>query len=159
MIFETQSSEPQLACVLERLASLEESMEAQRLRHLESRAGQVVWMRAGRVHVGQTVLDLSRRPMSQKLFRHFLCSEGFETTIQDLLAGVYGVDVQRGVSKRLAAAAHESLIKLVSRARKEAYRTFRPIRPHWQWFPFDHSSGVWKLYTSGSGLGEPLLFS
>lgn len=106
-----------------------------------------VWMRGRVVYTPEARLDLSRRKLPWRLYHAFLSMDGHVAGVPDLLRMVYDIDVRKGDSRRVCDATRDSLLKLVSRVRREAESAFGEKHPGWLWFPYDHKISAWRLYT------------
>lgn len=92
-------------------------------------------------------LDLARKPKALALFRAFLEAPEMFLSSDKLLESLYGAGVWRKRSRRYRGSCHESMVKLLSRARIAATRAFGgPKELGLEWIAFNPSLKGWHLY-------------
>jgi hypothetical protein len=92
-------------------------------------------------------LDLSRKPKALALFRAFLEAPEMFLSSEELLGLLYGAGVWNKRSRRYRGSCHESMVKLLSRARIAANTAFGGSKELGvEWLAFDPALKGWHLY-------------
>lgn len=92
-------------------------------------------------------LDLSRKPKALALFRAFLEAPEMFLSSEELLESLYGAGVWDKRSRRYRGSCHESMVKLLSRARIAATTAFGGSKElGLEWLAFDPALKGWHLY-------------
>jgi hypothetical protein len=94
-----------------------------------------------------TRLDLTRRPLSLKLFQIFCEKDDMKLSRQDLVEGIYDLKGKPLVSERHREALYVNVVKLVSRTRLLASAYLGRGAGHGiEWFGYDAETKQWSLY-------------
>ncbi len=100
---------------------------------------------ANGVRFNRKALDLSKRKKIRQVFEVFLKGKNQRITRSSLIEQIYANN-QREASFRQQTCRNHNIVKLISRARKLATRTFFEERgAQCHWFPYDPSSQTWRL--------------
>lgn len=92
-------------------------------------------------------LDLTRRPLSLKLFQVFCEKDDMRLSRPELVKAVYDLDDKPLVSERHLEALYVNVVKLVSRTRILATAYLgRGAGRGIEWFGYDAETKVWSLY-------------
>lgn len=92
-------------------------------------------------------LDLTRRPLSLKLFQVFCEKDDMRLTRQELVEAVYDLKGKPLVTERHLEALYVNVVKLVSRTRILAAAYLgRGAGRGIEWFGYDAETKVWSLY-------------
>lgn len=92
-------------------------------------------------------LDLTRRPLSLKLFKVFCEKEDMELTREEVVQGIYDLKDRSQVSERFVDSLMTNSVKLISRTRIVASACFnRGAGKGIDWFAYDAERRVWCLY-------------
>ena len=93
-------------------------------------------------------LDLTKRNQVLKIFEVFVNHQNSNLTRGILIKKVYN-EKHESQSHRLQSCHKHNLVKLISRARRLAIKTFvEDFSPNkLQWFPYDSASQTWRLYS------------
>ncbi|MBP6218002.1 MAG: hypothetical protein KA436_05405 [Oligoflexales bacterium] len=105
-----------------------------------------VTISAQKVMLNQVSLDLSKRHKLWKIFSLFDSYGLKKLSRQDLIRAVFQVDIA-SISTRQQACYNHNIIKLLSRARQLAEKSFAGQSSFVvEWFPYQASSQTWRLY-------------
>lgn len=92
-------------------------------------------------------LDLTRRPMSLKLFQLFCEKDDLKLSRADVVRGIYDLQGKAYVSERHMEALFVNVVKLISRTRILAAAYLgRGGGRGIEWFGYDSESRIWSLY-------------
>jgi len=107
----------------------------------------MVTVREQRVICNGASIDLSRRPLTLRLFQVFCAAPHVERTREDLLTMIYRINDLATRSPRYVESVYNNAIKLISRARILAMTHLSyAVGNGVEWFVYDQERKTWCLY-------------
>lgn len=107
-----------------------------------------ITMKESVMSFNDTKLDLTRRHQVRKIFEIFVNQKNENIPHLNIIKKVYS-ERHEYQSNRLQDCNRHNIVKLISRARKLAERTFSDnfFPNKLEWFPYDPDTRTWRLYS------------